>query len=419
MDSMKTTASDQVSQQEHQKVRLNLPGWLVIFAITYNAFLAVANAHVMAMGTFHVAIVESLILLGVFAFILLKLEKIPDILPHIFFLLAMYALCLWAMLTNDTMYIKILRDFFIIVSFVLLGTFLTSKQLIKIFKIIMVAVLSVAVMEIFFTDMYVWFFEPANYYQNTRGIKPFEYSDSGLFRNSLGYSSRFSFNFLSSHRISSFFLEQVSLANFAMVTLVFLMGFGKLMQKKDVFFFMLAVLFLILTNDTRTGAIFALALIPCFFIFPRLPKWAAVTFIPGLFLVSMVLFYDPNLTSMTDSFSGRIGFTLYLLAEADLNTLLMGNLLGVNHVADSGYAYIIYATTFFGLILYWLYAALIIQSDAAAIKRYVFSMNIFIAINLMIGAAIFTIKIAAPLWVMAGYFYNQAHAKKREGSDEK
>lgn len=407
---MNTTVMQQSSPLVDRKWGFSFPGWLLIFAISYNTFLAFANAHVMTMVSFHVAVTESSILLGLLAYVLLNLKQIPNIFPHVLFLLGIFALSLLVMLTNDGTFIKILRDCLIMVSFLLLGTFLDSREIIKIFKWLMMAVLAVAVIEIFFTDIYVWLFEPAKYYETTRGIEPFQYSDSGLFRNSLGYSSRFSFNFLSSHRISSIFLEQVSLANFAMVTLIFVMGFGKMMRKREVLFFVLGCVFLIMTNDTRTGAIFALAMIPAWFIFPLLPRWSAVTFIPGLLLISAILFYDPSLTHMTDSFSGRIGFTLYLLSDAELSTLMLGNLAGVNTVADSGYAYLVYATSVFGLIMYWLYTALIVRADDAAIKRYIFSMNLFIAVNLMIGAAIFTIKIAAPLWIMVGYFYKQMHA---------
>lgn len=180
-------------------------------------------------------------------------------------------------------------------------------------------------------------------------------------------------------------------------------------------FFLLGSIFLILVNDTRTGALFALAMIPCFYLAPLFPKWIAVTFIPGFLLVSTLLFYDPTQTSLTDSFSGRIGFTLYLLSEADLPTLLKGNLAGINDVADSGYSYIIYATTLFGLILYWLYVSLIVRADAAGSKRCVFALNVFITINLMIGAAIFTIKVAAPMWVMMGYLYSRVKIADKTG----
>lgn len=407
------TANSALSSQTEN---LGLPGWLVILAIVYNAFLAVINAHVMTLGSAHVAASEALILGMVLAFLLFNLKKIPDILPHVLFLLGMCSLSLWVMLTNDTTYVKILRDIFIIVAFMLLGTFLSSQQIIRIFKILMMAVLAVAVVEIFATDLYVLLFEPEQYFYTTRGIEPFAYSDSGLFRNSLGYSSRFSFNFLSEHRISSLFLEQVSLANFAMITLIFMVGFSKVLQKREVLFFLLGSIFLILVNDTRTGALFALAMIPCFYLAPLFPKWIAVTFIPGFLLVSTLLFYDPTQTSLTDSFSGRIGFTLYLLSEADLLTLLKGNLAGINDVADSGYSYIIYATTLFGLIIYWLYVSLIVRADAAGSKRCVFALNVFITINLMIGAAIFTIKVAAPMWVMMGYLYSRVKIADKTGA---
>ncbi|WP_297813170.1 hypothetical protein [uncultured Methylophaga sp.] len=411
-----TTATAVHSELPRQWGGPGLPGWLVIFAIAYNAILAFINAHLMSLSSAHVAITEALVLAGVMLFLLPRLKQVPDIRPHILFLLGMCLLSFWVMLSNEATFIKIVRDCLIMVAFLLLGTFLSSRNIIFTFKILMAAVLSVAAIEIFATEAYVWLFEPEQYFFKTRGIEPFEYSDSGLFRNSLGYSSRFSFNFLSSHRISSLFLEQVSLANFAMVTLIFLMGFSQQMGKKAVLFFLLGSVFLILTNDTRTGALFALAMIPCFYLSPLFPRWFAVTFIPVLLLLSTVLFYDPSQTSLSDSFAGRIGFTLYLLSEADLPTLLTGNLAGIHSVADSGYSYLIYATSLFGLILFWLYVALVVRSDQPASKRYVFAMNGFIAVNLMIGAAVFTIKIAAPMWMMMGYLYKQANLPDKRGA---
>lgn len=412
-----TTANTVHAELPRQWGGPGLPGWLVIFAIAYNALLAFINAHVMSLSSAHVAMTEALVLAAVLLFLLPRLKQIPDIRPHILFLLGMCLLSFWVMLSNEATFIKIVRDCLIMVAFLLLGTFLSSRNIIFTFKLLMAAVLSVALIEIFATEAYVWLFEPEQYFFKTRGIEPFEYSDSGLFRNSLGYSSRFSFNFLSSHRISSLFLEQVSLANFAMVTLIFLMGFSQQMGKKAVLFFLLGSVFLILTNDTRTGALFALAMIPCFYLSPLFPRWFAVTFIPVLLLLSTVLFYDPSQTSLSDSFAGRIGFTLYLLSEADLPTLLTGNLAGIHSVADSGYSYLIYATSLFGLILYWLYVALVVRSDQPASKRYVFAMNGFIAINLMIGAAVFTIKIAAPMWMMMGYLYKQANLPDKRGAE--
>lgn len=415
MANQQTTFKTANSALPSQSESLGLPAWLVILAIVYNAFLAIINAHVMTLGSAHVAVTEALVIGMVLAFLLFQLKKIPDILPHVLFLLGMSSLSLWVMLTNDAIYVKILRDFFIIVAFMLLGTLLSSQQIIRIFKILMIAVLAVAIVEIFATELYVLVFEPEQYFYTTRGIEPFAYSDSGLFRNSLGYSSRFSFNFLSPHRISSLFLEQVSLANFAMIVLIFMVGFSKVLQKREVLFFLLGSIFLILVNDTRTGALFALAMIPCFYLAPLLPRWIAVIFIPGFLLMSTLLFFDPNQTSLTDSFSGRIGFTLYLLSEADLSDLLTGNLAGIHTVADSGYSYLIYATTLLGLICYWLYVSLIVQADSADSKRCVFALNVFIAINLMIGAAIFTIKVAAPMWMMMGYFYSRFKIAGKSG----
>ncbi len=394
---------------------LSIPCLLVILAVSYNSFLAIINANVMVLNTHYVALVEIAILLSITGYIALNFNKLVAPLRHLSFFAVMMLLSVMVMLANGEFFPKFIRDMYIIVAFVLLGTVTNEKDIIRIFKILAGITLAVAVIEIFRTNLYVSFFQPAKYYANTRGIAPL--GSSGLFRGAVLSDTRFSFNFFSNHRISSIFLEQVSLANFSMVLSIFVISFWKSLTRKEILFFLLTIVFIILANDTRTGTIFTLALIPGFFVFPHLPRNWNVLIIPAVLIVSALLFYDPSLdrTNWEDDLPGRIGLTLYMIYNIDIQAALTGKLgLDIMLTMDSGYVYVVYASTLLGFFIYWLYTSLLVSSHSKAGKRFAYSTSLFIAVTLMVGAAIFTIKVGALLWLMGGFLYQQNYADKNK-----
>ena len=382
---------------------------IVVLAVLYNAILAFVNINITPMAVQHVAITEIFIVLLATGYLLLNLKFIPNLLPHLIFLFITMSLSAVVMLANNEIFIKIIRDMYLIVLFVLLGTLMDRRSIITVFKILTVITLCVILIEVFKSDLYIALFHPASYYENTRGIVPF--GNSGFFRNAIAPESRFSFNFISDVRTSSVFLEQVSLANFSMLLMIFIASFWKYLNKKEVLFFGFSILFFILTNDSRTGSLLTIAILVGYFVFPKLPAKLYMLIIPSVIITSIILFYDPSMADemVKDNIAGRISLTVNKLADIDFKIAFLGQLgEAINKVYDSGYAYIIYAMTLWGLVMFWGYVCYILPSkNCDETKRFAFSVSLFIAVNLMIGAAIFTIKVSAPLWIMAGYYYNQ------------
>jgi len=87
----------------------------------------------------------------------------------------------------------------------------------------------------------------------------------------------------------------------------------------------------------------------------------------------------------------------------NFQTLFTGDIGAAVAAQDSGYLYLIYSQTGLGFLAFWLYTSLIVPAVNTANKRFANGLGIFIAVNLLIGAGIFTIKVAAPLWFIAGY----------------
>jgi len=254
----------------------------------------------------------------------------------------------------------------------------------------------------FAVGLYVWLFQPADYFANTRGIEKLSVDDTGLFRNSLGFAGRFSFGLFGNRRLSSVFLEQVSLANFAMVLCIFTVTFWQNMKKGDRWLFAFAIVFMIVCNSSRTGSLLCILMALGYKVFPKLPRWIYGAVIPGLLFVSAVLFYRPGEMSFSDTMSGRMGNTLALLAHMDLGDFVTGDLVKIAHTGDSGYAYLVLGTTLVGLLYYWIFIWVLLPSGTALSRRFGFCALLFISVNLMVGAAIFSIKVSAPLWLIAG-----------------
>jgi hypothetical protein len=258
------------------------------------------------------------------------------------------------------------------------------------------------VCEIVSTPLYVSLFHPGEYFENTRGIKQASFNHTGLFANALGFEGRFSFGLID-HRSSSIFLEQVSLANFCGVIVIYLLSFWPSLAKLEKTLCIATVLLILLTNDTRTMLIFSIVSVFGYFLFPKIPKIFDLVLMPLIILIGFfVHFMKPNETG--DNFTGRIGVTITKMLDLDFNAILGLEVSRMAEFADSGYVYLIYGTTILGLIVFWLFICLFPSGASAAQRRCAHSLSLFIFLNMMIGGtAIFSMKIAGLLWLLVGF----------------
>lgn len=407
-------------QQNLQRERASIEAAaLMVFACTFNAFLALINAHVARLNTSHVLLSE-VIIIGLSCFSIAKNSHIsgkkidyPTVFFFLFFVIVFGITGLAGQLPSP----KFLRDMLIIPIFYLLGRNITSKTLITTVQVLTITVLITMIIEGWFTNSYVALLQPSSYYTNTRGVQELAGDSSGLFRNSLGFAGRFSFGIFNTHRLSSIFLEQVSLANFSMILGIFTITLWESSSSKQRLLFVGTIVLILLTNNTRTGAVFALIALVGFYIFPALPSMTSIIYMPSVLALGALLYsfssFNPNILS--DTIQGRIGLTMFRLGELDLKSIFMGNLSLANNMQDSGYLYLIYSQTLFGLIYFWLFTSSIASGSSNSAKRFSNATSVFIAFNLLIGAGIFTIKTSAILWVVAG-FVAQSSSAKEDGS---
>lgn len=388
-------------------------GTLLLLAILYNAFLAIVNAYATRISGAHVAATEIVILLCAIGLVALNARKFENILPPV--IVIMFALLTFSYVSIMTgaIYPKAPRDLVLIAVFFMLGGLASERTLINTMRFATVTILLFMIVENYMTEIYAAIFKPAVYYANTRGVEEFSLDETGLFRNSLGFADRFSFG-LSKHRLSSIFLEQVSFANFAMVLSIFTCTFWDRIKRWDRILFLATAVLMVLTNSSRTASAICLLIFIGYHLFPMLPRRTNLLYMPTILLLSWIFFYDPKFihATMSDDLKGRFGNTMSFLGQADISYLTGAGPEYIAMTGDSGYAYLIFTQTVFGLIFFWLFTSLIVPQADAPGKRFSHATAIYIAVNLMVGAAIFSIKVSAPLWFMAGYLY---YRKFRQG----
>jgi len=385
---------------------VRLPSTVIIafglVAMLYNAGLAIVNAHVRPLAMTHVAITE-FVLLSALALVLLRSGlRRNDIAPVLLGTLFVLGALILSFI-NGFLVVTALRNAAIIVLFTMLGHRCDART-VRRFAIVAVAVVFAGMLyELVAVQSYATLFAPQSYYHNTRGIGEDTVNELGLFPNALGFDGRFSYGLFQTPRTSSIFLEQTSLANFASVTAIYLIARWRALPTSARFFLLAFTVIALLSNNTRMSSTFALIALAGYFLFPRLPSRGTLA-LPLLLLamaVGLTLAMGP---SENDDLAGRIGMSVHLLSLTDLQAALGGRALEADAFPDSGYSYVLYSSSIVGTLCLWLYVALIVPFRSDEQRRCAWGLSAFFFINLLVaGNAVFAMKIAAPLWLLAGH----------------
>jgi len=386
-------------------------GALAVLAVSYNGLLATAGAFGLPISATSVLIIEPLIL-GAALLAILRVSFTRDDLPSLLLAFAFLAITIYLSAINEVFFPDTMRNMAIIALFTMLGlrAKLSTVNMAVLITTLLTAI--VLVIEVADTPLYVQLFQPAQYFFKTRGLEIPDWDKSGLFGNALGFKERFSFG-LTAHRTSSIFLEQVSMANFAAFLTVYLMSLWPKLATWRRIFFIVVIVAVLVTNNTRTSLILAVIAPAGYFLYPRMPRYLNVTIAPLLIFVAWFI-ENPN-RPYADDFAGRLSLTIRTLMKLDLEGALGQKIMESYAFVDSGYPYFIYAATLPGLILLWMFISFYLPQRTAAQKRFAYASGLFIACSLVVaGTSIFTIKVASMLWFLAGFMRTQRNERESD-----
>jgi hypothetical protein len=374
---------------------------LAIAGMVYNGLLAILNAHGFAIGRNHVIAAEILILAAGGVVILASGPRRGDGAAAAFAAFFILDALVVSMLNND-FFVDMARNAAIVSVFMMLGARIDSRHLNRCFTIAAIIVLAVLLLEMVSEQAYARLFAPADYFANTRGIAKQNFDQMGLFANALGFDSRFAIVTIMDHRACSIFLEQVSLANFAIVlTMVLACNWRDLPLRTAAFYAALIILIIITTNSRLALGLILLTPVAVL-LASHLNRNLTLLIMPLTLAIAGAVAMNSS-AIYTDDLPGRLTKTVRALGNMDLSAMGGLNTSSAAGFADSGYAYVIYASSIFGILALWLFTSLVMAENKPRMLRCSLMLNLYIFCSLTVsGNSVFSMKTAALLWLLVG-----------------
>ena len=374
---------------------------MILFAATsYQAVLCLIHTHFFRVNTPLLILTEFLIYLSCLV-LLMRRVRVEFVIVAV--LISAYLLML--SIFRGELELKGFRDVMIPILFYWLGRQIADmKYADKILRQLIVVVLAFGFFELFFLDWYSSLFNIFSYYlsQGVITVPTNFISGSALNLNGMrpeGIGRTLLPGLLGSHRVSSIFLEPVSLGNFAVIVAAW--GLAKTRAEwKNGLFFLGAAALMITLSDSRYG-IGAVALMLLLRAIPVGKLKFVVSLLPLLCVAALVLiglFYHGQ---YADNILGR----LFVSGRA-LLSFNVPMLLGVEGASisfyDMGYPYIFTRLSVLLVVCLWFAIWMIKMQDRRG-ERFRVYVALYITLILCVsGTSFFALKTAGLLWFLVG-----------------
>jgi putative polymerase len=403
--------------EERDSIRVGLTtlvGATLLAAIVFNPVLAFINAGIMGIGRNHVAAAEMLVV--AFALMLIAFNARRIMLPWIGLLAGMAGAGIFFGLVNYEMELRYIRDIVNIPIFVLLGMLFVRGDIVRLIIFVQLLVLTVLLFEGLLPREFGTTFDIISYYVNTRGFSEelFWNPDSTLFVSATRPGERFMLSFLEIHRLSSLFLEPVSLGNYTVIMIIFIVAFWRRMSFLQKAFLVGSTLIILVGSDGRLALVIGVIIIAGSFVYTRLPAFSHIIYLPAAVLAAALIVSLLGIRSGADDFPGRVAFSMDMLATLDLSAMMGLSQYTSVRYDDSGIAYFIVTQSILGVTAIWLFICLIFSQKTRTNIIFIHGIAIYISLNLLVSYSLFSIKTASLLWFIYGYL----HAEEVEAGSE-
>jgi len=239
-----------------------LPGLIVVGAVCFNAGLAIVNGNVAGLTQAPVVVAEVLFVTLAHAVALSHYRR--EMAPWYGLLGLLIAFAVIRSLSSQTLDVKYVRDVMIIPTFVVLGLTFDARRLTRVIVAIQVVMLVFLILEAVNVQAFSDLFKIQDYYINTRGLtaEDFWNKDSTLFVSATRPDGSF-LSIVDLHRLSSIFLEPVSLGNYCMVVLAFLCACWRELGRPTAWFLAITTAMAMVGCDGRLAMASVLPMVLC------------------------------------------------------------------------------------------------------------------------------------------------------------
>lgn len=313
--------------------------------------------------------------------------------------------------------VKYFRDLLIAPVFLMLGMCTDRRYLGRYFFLLHTAVVAIALVEAFHVDLYTQLFHVKDYFIATRGLTEADFwnTDSDLFVSAARPDARFLGIFdglMDAHRVSSLFLEPVSLGGYCVIVTGYLFARWRSLNLASRGYLIATNTFLMVACDGRL-AIVSFAVIAVISAFRRLfPPFTPVLYLPGVLALAFAFVAATQHSGGGDDFPGRVAWTVDLLNGYDLPAFLGMSEEFMSKAVDSGVGYIVTTQSIFGMVLFWCLCGFSSRYETREQVVYAHALCLYVAFNALVSYGFLSIKTAALLWLIKGVF----EAETEEGA---
>jgi putative polymerase len=376
-------------------------GALLIAAMAFNPLLAIINAQITPLGPSPVIACEVLIVACAHLVALLHFRSRMAPWYVLLALLAVFALFRSAAV--GILDPKYFRDVLLIPTFIILGMTFRRECLPGLVVAIHLLVVAVLVLEAVSPDAYAELFNIKSYYIQTRGYteEGFWNADSNLYVSAARPDERF-FAFVNFHRMSSIFLEPVSLGNYCIIVVAYVLASWRDLSPAQRVFLLGGTAALLVGCDGRLAAIACLVIAAASLIAPRLPPKISVLLAPFVLVAAIAAVSFLGLKGGADNFSGRLAHTVDLLRQYGPAEFLGISNAFLDRAVDSGLAYLITTQSVFGTALLWLFIMLFTREHSREAIVFKMAAALYLSLSMLVSFSFLSIKTAALLWFILG-----------------
>lgn len=366
----------------------------VLGTLTFNLFLCFVNTRVTAMSDSHVMLMEMALTGSAFLAALDRRSGLPLFLA----IFVSYMLLLFSLRHQTDL--KAIRDAASPAIFFALGYKLRDLKLADRLALTAgIVTLAFALFEYFMLETYLDWFNVLGYYIS-RGAVTLQDSfgaTKGLFISGTRPEPRTILPFLGQHRVSSVFLEPVSMGNFGVI----LYSWGLFRWEcRYRWLMMIIALALVAMADARFGLYTCIVVTLLRPIFSLTPKqiWiiAPFLFLSIFALYGLVVGYDDT----DNGIAGRFTVTAIILTNLPASVIFGAEATDV-FTADSGYAYTLTKFGLFGFIGLWTTFVLLPVHHA---RGWTFRgmMIIYLLLIMIISNSFYSVKTGGLMWFLTG-----------------
>lgn len=391
----------------------------VLFAtVAFNAGLSAVNASVMTMSGATVTIVQGLLMAAAFV---LGLRAPPG--ERLAWLAVLWAMAVWWLLLGLLRQVpnpKYLGDIGVLPVFALLGATLRRRDLVPLLLLTQMFVLAIGLWEALFPASYGGFFDVQKYYVSTRGVADSEfYSGDGLYLNSERPVGRLFLPQIDLHRVSSIFLEPVSLGNWTVVVTILLVTLWADLRVWQRTALIATNVVLLVLCDGRFALVGSVAVLAVAAAAPLLPRFFAII---APLLVFVSLFVARGLGAIEgggDTFSGRLAKSVTYFEKLSFEQLAGLAPDAPGYTFDSGWTYLVITQSLLGFCAFWVLLCMMLPARHVRARRFLYMILTFFVLNMPISNSFVSIKAAAFLFALYGCLraWESRHDERAEPAD--